>query len=262
MRTRALFGHRQRVALPDDGLRCRRVGRLTRSARKARDTQWTRDAVLNNPDLLCHIAEQTDLPTACKLLTTSKQNFVGGASFFDKQFDYYNDLWLTMEFEPDHIWLHGVKKHARFQCDTVHYMMEDADYFLLPHEEQSIEFKIMYKEWNEVQNDEQWKEWKHLQHDLLDLLDRMLSLLTKHFGVKHTAFDEDRKANPPPSLCERSGCKPDPERMFDCNCGTNASYCINCGEHMDCPHCVPLSFEADSLFDSESDESDESEDEA
>ena len=54
---------------------------LTRSARKAQ-TQWTRDAVLNNPDLLCYIAEQADLQTACKLLTTSKQNFIGGADWF------------------------------------------------------------------------------------------------------------------------------------------------------------------------------------
>ena len=63
---------------------------FTRS-RKARDTQWARDAVLNNPDLLCHIAEQVDLPTACKLLTTSKRNFIGhGAVFFHKQYDYYD----------------------------------------------------------------------------------------------------------------------------------------------------------------------------
>ena len=58
---------------------------LTRSARKARDTQWARDAVLNNPDLLCHIVQQTDLPTACKLLTTSKQNFVGCKDLFEDE---------------------------------------------------------------------------------------------------------------------------------------------------------------------------------
>lgn len=66
----------------------------TRS-RKARDTQWTRDAVLNNPDLLCNIAEQANLPTACKLLTTSKRNFIGGAEFFKKQYHYYDKLQVS-----------------------------------------------------------------------------------------------------------------------------------------------------------------------
>jgi hypothetical protein len=37
-------------------------------------TQSARDAVLNNPDLLCHIAEQADLRPSYKLLTTSKHN--------------------------------------------------------------------------------------------------------------------------------------------------------------------------------------------
>jgi hypothetical protein len=77
---------------------------LTRS-RKARDTQWTRDAVLNNPDLLCHIAEQADLPTACKLLTTSKRNFIGpGAVFFRKQYDYYDKQYNFFWDKSEPIW--------------------------------------------------------------------------------------------------------------------------------------------------------------
>ena len=56
---------------------------LTRSARKTRDTQWARDAVFDNSDLLCHIAQQTNLPTACNLLTTSKWNFVGCKDLFE-----------------------------------------------------------------------------------------------------------------------------------------------------------------------------------
>ena len=75
----------------------------TRS-RKARDTQWTRDAVLNNPDLLCHIAEQADLPTACKLLTTSKRNFIGCHDFFKKQYDYYNKQYNFFWNKQDCLW--------------------------------------------------------------------------------------------------------------------------------------------------------------
>ena len=74
----------------------------TRS-RKARDTQWTRDAVLNNPDLLCHIAEQADLPTACKLLTTSKRNLVVCADFFKKQTDYYDEQSESLADEWDRL---------------------------------------------------------------------------------------------------------------------------------------------------------------
>ena len=35
-----------------------------------------------------------------------------------------------------------------------------------------------------------------------------------------------------------SKCEPDPERMFDCNCGTNDSYCVSCEAYMVCPHCA------------------------
>ena len=56
-------------------------GPTTRS-QQARKTQSTRDAVLNNPDLLCHIAEQADLRSACKLLTTSKHNLISCEDFF------------------------------------------------------------------------------------------------------------------------------------------------------------------------------------
>ena len=30
----------------------------------------------------------------------------------------------------------------------------------------------------------------------------------------------------------------DPSRMFDCGCGTNDSYCINCFEPMHCSECA------------------------
>ena len=33
-------------------------------------------------------------------------------------------------------------------------------------------------------------------------------------------------------------CEPDPERMYDCNCGTNDSYCVKCEAYMPCPHCA------------------------
>ena len=32
-------------------------------------------------------------------------------------------------------------------------------------------------------------------------------------------------------------CEPDPSRMFDCNCGTNDSYCVDCGKYMACVTC-------------------------
>ena len=32
-------------------------------------------------------------------------------------------------------------------------------------------------------------------------------------------------------------CEPDPSRMFDCNCGTNDSYCVDCGKYMACEDC-------------------------
>ena len=32
-------------------------------------------------------------------------------------------------------------------------------------------------------------------------------------------------------------CVPDRTRMFDCNCGTNDSYCVDCGEVMKCEEC-------------------------
>ena len=35
-------------------------------------------------------------------------------------------------------------------------------------------------------------------------------------------------------------CEPDPERMYDCNCGTNDTYCVSCEAYMPCELCAPL----------------------
>ena len=32
-------------------------------------------------------------------------------------------------------------------------------------------------------------------------------------------------------------CVPDPTRMYDCNCGTNDSYCVDCGKYLACEEC-------------------------
>ena len=32
-------------------------------------------------------------------------------------------------------------------------------------------------------------------------------------------------------------CEPDPTRTYDCNCGTNDSYCVDCGKYMACEDC-------------------------
>ena len=32
-------------------------------------------------------------------------------------------------------------------------------------------------------------------------------------------------------------CVPDASRIFDCNCGTNDSYCVDCGKYMACEEC-------------------------
>ena len=32
-------------------------------------------------------------------------------------------------------------------------------------------------------------------------------------------------------------CIPDPNRMFDCNCGTYDSYCVKCGSYIACVYC-------------------------
>ena len=32
-------------------------------------------------------------------------------------------------------------------------------------------------------------------------------------------------------------CIPDPNRVFDCNCGTYDSYCVDCGKYMVCEKC-------------------------
>lgn len=101
----------------------------TRS-RKARDTQWTRDAVLNNPDLLCNIAEQANLPTACKLLTTSKRNFIGGADFFKKQYHYYNKLQAITDTEEMEL----------------HDALIDYTLFYIDNEQQPVEYKVLHSE--------------------------------------------------------------------------------------------------------------------
>ena len=201
---------------------------LTRFARKARNTQWTRDAVLNNPDLLRLIAEQADLPTACKLLTTSKHNFVGGADFFDKQYAYSHNQLRKSEHEA-----------AQLEYDAGGF-----------YELQPVEFHILDNESTQV----------FLESEVIRIrlrsLKAYLELLCDYFGVKNTAFDEDRKKHG--IACSRyCPCEPDPERTFDCNCGTTLSYCIKCGDLMDCPNASLDCFEKDSLFDSESDSEDE-----
>ena len=178
---------------------------LTRFARKARNTQWTRDAVLNNPDLLRLIAEQADLPTACKLLTTSKQNFVGGADFFDKQYAYSDKQLCESEHEA-----------AQLKYDAGGLVLiEDRE--VLPDELQPVEFHILANEATQVfQESEVIRiRWRSLK--------AYLELLCDYFGVKNTAFDEDRKKR----------------TAFDEN-----------RKKLDC-------FEQDSLFDSESDSEDE-----
>ena len=37
---------------------------------------------------------------------------------------------------------------------------------------------------------------------------------------------------------QKCKCEPDLERMFDCNCGTNDSYCIKCKAYMSCEICA------------------------
>ena len=168
---------------------------LTRFARKARNTQWTRDAVLNNPDLLRLIAEQADLPTACMLLTTSKQNFVGGADFFDKQYAYSDKQLCESEHEE-----------AQLKYDAWGF-----------YELQPVEFHILANEVTQV----------FLESEVIRIrlpsLEAYLELLCDYFGVKNTAFDEERKKR----------------TAFDEN-----------RKKLDC-------FEQDSLFDSESDSEDE-----
>ena len=34
-------------------------------------------------------------------------------------------------------------------------------------------------------------------------------------------------------------CRPDPSRMFDCDCGTGDSYCLYCLEYLPCQLCAP-----------------------
>ena len=196
---------------------CRRVGRLTRSARKARDIQWARDAVLNNPDLLCHIAQQTELPTACKLLTTSKQNLVGGgADFFDKQWIYYAKQFYYAELEGERLRAHWVSRQRDHTC--------------IAYRSNRIAYSILTNEATQVN-----QEAEVLRVRVLQLI-AYLELLCDYFGVKNTAFDKVRKAH---GICcsKYCPCECDAERMFDCDCGTYASYCIKCGEPMDCPYC-------------------------
>ena len=161
---------------PTTVLVCRRVGRLTRS-RKARDTQWTRDAVLNNPDLLRHIAEQTDLPTACKLLTTSKQNFVGGADFFDKQWIYYEKQHTEFRLEREQLVYKSYK----------HLPDEQLAYWPFAYEEKPVEYHILDNEATQV-----YQEAKVLQIRSVRPLKAYLELLCDYFGVKNTAFDKER----------------------------------------------------------------------
>ena len=78
-------------------------GPTTRS-QQARKTQSTRDAVLNNPDLLCHIAEQADLPSAIKLLTTSKHNFICCEDFF-----YQMTLTPENRYKQDKYWYKDIE---------------------------------------------------------------------------------------------------------------------------------------------------------
>ena len=78
---------------------------------------------------------------------------------------------------------------------------QPCDYVWLP---------VMKKEWQQVKQED----YSSLT-DLTESLYHMLTVLTEHFGVKHTAF-------------AKAHCyiyklhEPDPERMFDCDCGTNA----------------------------------------
>ena len=199
---------------------------LTRSARKARKTQWNRDAVLNNPDLLCHIAKQADLPSACNLLTTSKNKFVSGADFFDKQWVYYNKQ-LT-EWNLEHTYLCCRKKD--FVWERVQLMLDglpphtNRSAFVVYHGTLTKEIEMVHKEIELFRTGVRF-----------NACQAYLELLCDYFVVKNTAFDAYRKEND--ITCIYGRCKPDPERMFDCDCGTNASYCIKCGQPMDCPYC-------------------------
>ena len=121
----------------------------TRS-QKARDTQWSQDAVLNNPDLLCHIAYQADLPTGCKLLTTSKRNFISCSDFFSnfydccsKNYDSYKDYYCILLEERDRLY----DKCTRLLDDALSANIDDYPFSWGP-------YKILANEHDQVRDEE------------------------------------------------------------------------------------------------------------
>ena len=54
-------------------------------------------------------------------------------------------------------------------------------------------------------------------------------------------------------------CVRDCTRLFDCNCGTNDSYCLICEEPMFCPFCADEPLELNEPQESDQDSSDEEE---
>ena len=53
--------------------------------------------------------------------------------------------------------------------------------------------------------------------------------------VKELLRDNEEGEEGEAGVCEH---EIDQNRMFDCGCGTNDSYCIRCGEVIHCPECA------------------------